>query len=106
MSKTAIWIVVVVVVVLGGAGIWWSMSQSGSSPVAVQQPTTQQPATQQPATPSTGSTGASAPTVSDNSDQSINQDLASVNSQMSGFTSDSASINNGLNDHPVQQSQF
>lgn len=99
MSKTILWIVLAVVVVGGGIW-WWSMSHT-----ATQSPATATTAqTQTQAGNSNGTQASSAP--AGNSDQAINQTMANVNAQMNGFSSDSASINQGLNDQPVQQSQF
>ncbi len=93
MSKTALWITIVVVVVLIGAGVWWwsmAQNQNNASPAV----TTAQQA---------GSNG-SQPVG--NSDADISQEMSNVNAQMNGMSSDSASINQGLNDQPVQQSQL
>ena len=97
-SKTIVWIVVVVVVV--GGGIWlWSMSQAPAAyPVAQTTGTA----------PTTGAapSGNTAPQPPSNSDQAINQSLNSIDVQMNGLASDSASVNQGLNDQPVTQSQL
>jgi hypothetical protein len=91
-SQATLW-VVLAVLVIGGIW-WWSMSNNGSySPSSTYNPG---------ATSTSQSNGA----PSDNSDQAINQDMTNANAQINGFSSDSASIDQGLNDQPVQQSQF
>jgi flagellar basal body-associated protein FliL len=89
MTKTALWIVIVVIVIVVAGGIWWSMnSNTGTGTVAQ----------------NTNNGAAAQP--SGNSDQAIDQEMASINAQMNGLSSDSASVNQGLSDQPVQQSQF
>jgi len=91
-----LWIVAAVIVI---GGIWWWMSSTGSAPSAAPQANNTQPAGQGTA----ATNPAPAATVSDNSNAALNQDLGNIDAQMSGMSSDSASINQGLNDQPVQQ---
>ncbi|HVM76559.1 MAG TPA: hypothetical protein VMU07_00125 [Candidatus Paceibacterota bacterium] len=105
MSKTAIWVTLAVVVVIVGAGIWWATSMNqAQSPVAANNQPVQ---SAQPAqTAGTSNTSQNQPQPTDNSDQAILQEMSSANTQMNSFNSDSADIASGLNDQPVQQSQF
>ncbi len=85
MTKTAKVIVTIVVVLVVAGGIyWWVMGQNSST--NYQSPT--------------GSN------TSGNSDTALNQDLATIDGQMSAFSSDSASIDQSMNDQPVAQSQL
>lgn len=81
-TKITLWIVVVVVV--AGAIWWWSAGQSGlnGSPAAYNNP------------------------GNGNSTADLTQNLAQIDSQMSGFSSDSTSMNEALNDQPVTQAQL
>jgi len=101
-GKTVLWIVIAVIVV--GGGIWWwvASQSSAAAPTAETTP----PAANQgaPTTPGAGVTPSSSYPSGD-SDQSIQQDMASVNAQMNGLGSDNASVTQSLNDQPVQQAQ-
>jgi len=107
MSKTVkviLWVAVAVVVI---GGVWWWMTSTGGAPGG-QSPVTanQQPAAPSPAAPAANPNSAPAPapsTVSDNSNASLNQDLSNIDSQMDGMQSDTATINQGLNDQPISQ---
>ncbi len=104
MSKTGkiiLWVVLAVIVV--GGGIWWWMaSQAGTTPAAMYNNTGATVASS-----STSGTSATASTSypQGDSDQSINQDMASVNAQMNGLSSDNASVTQSMNDQPVQQAE-
>ncbi len=104
------WIIVaVVVVVIAGGAWWWSgMSQSQNPSQGLGQTNTPVPAPVAETNPTstTNPTTAAAPLPSGNSDQAISQELNMADAQLNGFTSDSANINQGLNDQPVQQSQL
>lgn len=92
MSNTSKLVVTIIVIVLVAGGIWWwSASQTGvpASPAATTAPAAAQPATGQ------NTQGVST--------ANLNQDLAQIDTQMSGFAADSASINQGLSDQPVGQ---
>lgn len=112
MSKTAkiaIWVIVIVVVVGGGLW-WWSASMNNGStamqttPVTETTPTTP---TAPAATPtSTAPSGGTLTTGSDTSNAALSADLSQVDGQMNAMSGDNASINQGLNDQPVQQQQF
>jgi cytoskeletal protein RodZ len=98
MSKTEkviLWIVIVVIVV---GGIWWWMaSRNSNTPAAT-------------VNNKVGATAVSSSTASPSypqgdSNQSINQDMASLNTQMNGLSSDNASATQSLNDQPVPQAE-
>ncbi|TSC69686.1 MAG: hypothetical protein G01um101456_38 [Parcubacteria group bacterium Gr01-1014_56] len=96
------WIIGLGIAALIGVGLWWSgvfaslMSQVASGP---QEQATTTPQTAQNTTPvndlPTGS--------SDGSDAAIVQDSAAVDAQLSALSSDSANIDNSINDKPVSQ---
>jgi hypothetical protein len=99
MSKgiTTAVVIIVAIAVIGGV-LWWMSSNQVPA-------TTTQTSMSASGTPSP-SPASPTPAAADNSDQSINQDMTNVNTQMNAFTSDSASINQGMNDTPVQQQQL
>jgi hypothetical protein len=92
MSNTAkITVTIVVILVVLGGIYWWLMGQYGApapSGTSVNQP------------------GAASQLTSGNTNTDLNQDLATIDSQMNGFTSDSASMNQSLSDQPVSQTQL
>jgi len=100
MSKTGtiiLWVVIAVIVI---GGIWWwiAASQSGT-PAATSN-------SYGNTTPTTGaSTTASSPYPQGDSDQSINQDMTSLNAQVNGLNSDNANVTQSMNDQPVQQAE-
>ena len=96
MSNTAkvIVTIVVILVILGGI-YWWLVGQNG--PVNPPVTTTGNNAA--------AGTGASA-LASGNSNADLNQDLATIDGQIGGFSSDAVSINQAMNDQPVTQSQL
>ncbi len=98
--KTILW-VAGAAVVLGGIW-WWSASQPNSpAPAATQ--TTAPTSTAQ----SAGGTQASElASGNSTSNAALNSDLAQIDSQMNGMSGDNASITQGMNDQPVQQSQL
>jgi len=103
MSKTGkiiLWIVVALIVI---GGIWWLIaSQNGT-------PSTSNSYTNAPTTNTSSTTGTSTASSTSypqgNSDQSINQDMTSLNVQMNGLSSDNASVTQSMNDQPVQQAE-
>jgi hypothetical protein len=104
-AKTVLWVVAAVVVI---GGIWWwiASGQTAVSPTsyptgqAQSQSSTTPTATAQPAAPS------NAISATDNSNAGLQANLSNIDTQMNGFSSDNASVNQGMNDQPVQQSQF
>ncbi|HUZ93121.1 MAG TPA: hypothetical protein VNG29_03960 [Candidatus Paceibacterota bacterium] len=94
MSKTAkiaLWVVVAAVLALGA---WWyaAMPQNGNYNGNT--------------VPPSSANGVQGGNVSaqGNTDAALNQNLSAMSSQMNGFSSDSASMDQGLNDQPIQQS--
>lgn len=87
MSKSVqitIW-VIVAIIVIGGIWLWLSGNNNEANPAAQSNTANNQTAT-----------------VSDNN-TSLDQDLANLDVQLNGLASDSASINDGLNDQPIAQ---
>ena len=96
MSKTGkiiTWLVVAVVVVGGGIWLWMSGQNNGAY----------SPSYQAPATTTSQTSNNNQNTSASNAD--LNSNLAQIDGQMSAMSSDSASINQGINDQPVQQQQ-
>ena len=94
-SKAKLAITIIVIVVALGGVYWWLTSQQGALA----------PSTA-PGGASTSQNGAAQPQLtSGNSNADLNQDLATIDAQMNGVSSDSASMNNSFNDQPVTQSQ-
>ena len=104
------WIIGIVVVVLIGAALWWSgwLKSGMTSPATTTTNTAPTDQTQTQPTPQEQQAaiqqqnGMSA--QSDDSDAALQQDAASVDTQMQGLNSDSSSVNSSLSDQPVQQS--
>jgi cytoskeletal protein RodZ len=108
MSTTAkIVLVVVVAVVVIGGGIWWWAASQANTNVGYNSPATSTSMANEGtvANNSTTTTSSSQATSQDDSDQAIQQDMTSVNTQTNGFSSDSASMNQSMNDQPVSQGQ-
>ena len=95
------WIVVIVIVV--GGGIWWWMASQNNAPTAAPAASNNVGAMGTSGATATGAQPASYP--QGDSDQAINQDMTSVDAQLSGLTSDSASVTQSMNDQPVQQAE-
>lgn len=92
MSNTGkIWLLIAVIVFGAAAYFLWNggVTNAPASPAG-------QSAANQP--------GAS--TGNSTSDTSLNQDLANLDTQINSFASDSATIDQSLNDQPVAQSQL
>jgi hypothetical protein len=104
MSKTStvvVWAVIVIIVVV--AIVWFVMGQNGAAPSAPAYPA---PTSQNaPAANVPSATGGLTASPSDTSNAALNQDLTDINNQLNGLASDTASIDQGLNDQPVPQGQ-
>lgn len=94
MAKVIIALVVLAVL---GAGAYYWYTDMRSAPATMTETATTTPATA--AAPDTGLTAG-------NSDGELSQDAATIDSQISGFSSDNAAVNSGLNDQPVQQASI
>jgi hypothetical protein len=92
--------IVIVIVVVGGAIWYWNANETNTAnnSLGYGNPTSTVTTTQQ-----TTTTTAAMP--QGDSDQAIEQDMTAANAQMDGFSSDSASIDQGMNDKPVEQGQ-
>jgi hypothetical protein len=101
-SKMVMWLLIVLIVVAGI--VWFAMGNKNA--IAPSAPgysgTPASPATETTA-PSTAQALPTPPT--DDSNAAITQDLTVINSQVSGLATDSASIDQGLNDQPVTQGE-
>lgn len=92
--------IIVAVLVIGG--IWWFVSTNMAN---------QQGAAGNANTMTGGNaiatTTTSAPALtSGTSNADLNQDLSQIDGQLNGLASDSASVDQGLNDQPVSQSSL
>jgi hypothetical protein len=77
------------------------MTKTVSTPSAAINPPAQPQVQNQNNTPS------STPTpVVDNSNAGLQAQLSDIDTQINGFASDTASVNQSMNDQPVSQSQF
>src|SRR6185312_9879454 len=97
-AKIVLGIVIAVIVI--GAGVWWWIAIRSTSPMP-----TAVNVQNNPTLPENATTSVPTTTTQDDSDQAIGQDMASMNAQMNGFNSDSASMDQSFNDQPVQQGQ-
>ncbi len=97
-AKTVVWIIVAIVVI--GGLIWWFGKPAPSAPTAATG--TPQNQAQSP----TANSGNPAVSATDNSNAAIDSNLSNIDTQMKGFASDNASVNQGMNDQPVAQSQL
>jgi hypothetical protein len=102
-TKIVTWVIVAVVVIGGGVLWWMHTNQTSMAPTAT---TTAPTPTQAQTTPQTQTPPSNGISMTDNSDAALQTDLSNIDSQMNGFSSDNASINQGLNDQPVAQSQL
>lgn len=90
MTTTAkVIVTIVVILVVFGGMYWWLMGDGGSYSQTSNTYSNGQPALS-----------------SGNSDADLSQDLAAIDGQISAFSSDSASIDQSMNDQPVAQSQL
>ena len=92
-GKTILWIVVILVVV--GGGIWWWMASHGMGSI--------NGAGTSPVTVNNANPSASSSLPQGDSNQAISQEMTDINAQMNGLSSDTASVNQSMNDQPVQQ---
>ena len=92
--KTLLWIVVAVIIV--GIG-WYLVSQQGLPTPA--------PATQTAPTSETTAPQGGPSLTQGSSNAELTTDLSTIDSQVSGAQSDSAAVNQGLNDQPVAQTE-
>lgn len=100
MSKTVkivLWVIILIIVVV----VVWLVMAGNSTNNAV--PAGQASPVAVP--PSTSTSGVLQTSPTDTSNASLNQDLGSIDAQLNGLASDSASVDQGLNDQPVPQGQ-
>jgi hypothetical protein len=110
-SKIVLWVIVAIIVI--GVIVWFIVprgsavpgSQGYLAPVSGNVPVSPNgqnvPSTVAPSSTSGGLV--TSPT--DDSNAALNQDITSINDQLNGLASDSASVTQGLNDQPVPQGQ-
>lgn len=92
MSKNAkISIVIIIAIVLVGA-IWMASNHRSQTSLNTENSNT-----------NNMETAASIPLTKGNSNQELDQDLASIDSQMKSMNNDSADIDQSFNDKPIQQ---
>jgi hypothetical protein len=92
MSRIIIWLVVIIVIALG---VWYFWSGSNNAPVS-----------QTSTAPSSATTGTqTTPASGGTSNAALNQQSASIDAQLQGASSDSASVDQSLNDKPVTQTE-
>lgn len=96
IGKIILW-VVIAVVVIGGIW-WWAAGQAGA-------PSVSSGNNASTTTTSTASTTASSSYPQGNSNQSINQDMTNLNTQLNGLNSDNASVTQSMNDQAIPQVQ-
>jgi hypothetical protein len=99
-GKAVLWIVGIVIVV--GGGIWWWMA---SHPSNGSMDMNNMPGMTQTSTAAMASSTASSSLPQGDSDQSIDQEMTDINAQMNGLSSDTANVNQSMNDQPVQQAE-
>lgn len=101
MMKTVTWIVAIVVV---AAGAWYVWQHVATTPSAIQKDVTQEVLPQPPqqaaqAQPTAGlSTGGS-------SDAELNQDMSQIDAQIQSTTDANTSVDQGVNDKAVPQTE-
>ena len=111
MSQTAKVLIGLFAVIVVAGGVWWFVSgmQGATAPSGTSNPPAAAPApaapSPSPAASAGGSNNGGGTSVStqSNTNASLTQDLNSFDSQVAGMNSDSASIDQGLNDTPVPQ---
>ena len=91
-SKIVFWIIAIIIVI---GLIWWYAQWKASSPTMPEQ----SPYSQNP----TGTSSSALP--QGNSNTALDQSLQAIDNQLSGLSSDSASVNQGLSDQPISQGQ-
>ena len=102
-KKSILWTVIVVVAAV--IVVWLYIANSGAGAPAVQP--TGDNSGNAPAASDNGSVTSPAATSNpnDSSNSALDQDLSNVDQQLNGMSSDTQSINSGLNDQPVTQGQ-
>jgi cytoskeletal protein RodZ len=106
MSKTAKIVLGIVIAVIVVGGIWWWIASQSAGPSTAMVPAaTSNSATSTSSASSTVSSTSSSSYPQGDSDQSIDQDMTSLNTQMNGMNSDNASVTQSMNDQPVQQAE-
>jgi hypothetical protein len=110
MSKTTQIVLGVVAAVVVIGGIWWAVASNNSGQGAglgynSSSTSTSNSTSTNVVSETSTSTASSTALPQGSSDQSINQEMMSVNTQMNGLSSDSANVDQSINDQPVQQAQ-
>ena len=95
--------IVGVVAILGGAYYWYSSQNTAPAPVVEVAPTPKVVATE-PSGPNSGPS--TLPSGTQSSNEALGQDLSSIDSQLSGLSSDTADVNKSLSDQQVAQSSL
>ncbi len=95
------WLLIVLIVAAGI--IWFAMGNKSIAPAVPGYSGTPASPTAETITPPTSAVLPTPPT--DDSNAALNQDLTSIDSQLNGLASDSASVDQGLNDQPVTQGE-
>ncbi|MGH7141618.1 MAG: hypothetical protein ACREGH_03240 [Minisyncoccia bacterium] len=106
MTASGKWIIaiIVLIVIVGGLYYWYIARPAGeSSPINTSESTTTESGT---TSTTTGAQNESATLPSGDSNTALQQSATQIDTQMSSFNSDDASINSGLNDQPVEQSSL
>jgi len=93
MAKTIVWIIVAVVVIGGGVW-WWTAAHPAANSNGQALGTAEQ-----------SSAASATPLPQGDSDQAITQEMTDINAQMNGLGSDTASVDQSMNDQPVPQGQ-
>jgi hypothetical protein len=91
--RTTLWAVVVVVVLGLGGWYWYAHSTGVSNGTTANQQAAQ------------GAAGAPGTVASGNSDTALNADLATMDTQLKSTQQDSTSVDQSLNDQPIQQTE-
>ncbi len=95
------WIIIILIIIIGGVW-WWNSSQSATVVAPESNPSVT--ATQTNSAPAAAVSGLqTSPT--DTSNTALNQDLNSVDSQMSGLSSDNAAVDQSLSSSSAPLSQ-
>ena len=100
-TQTILWVVIAVIVI---GGVWWWVSMGTQNPSASSGTQSNAAQNGQPSVATNNTTGGtSAISATDTSDATLNQDLATLDGEMNQLSSDSASIDQGLNDQQITQ---
>jgi cytoskeletal protein RodZ len=103
MSNSTKAILIFLVVVLLLIGIWYLVAGK-SQPAPAQNPVVTQSQTEAGQAPTTSAAGSSV-SARDNSDASLSADLTSIDAQLKVVDTNSASVDQSLNDKPVAQTE-